>query len=152
MPINSTAGALLALLLFAMIGFVLFMHGAATRPSPSAVSVRTDLGPVVAQMVGGAMWRVWGIPWRVTAPMASLEVARDGIRVGPSGAGLGWIVPTWEWQWSELESAEEAYSKLRIRPRDGRGTLAFLVLRSRDRERLLSLITDDIRAHSEAPT
>lgn len=127
------------LFLLSACSFALIAHLAATRPEPPAMPRVVDLGPIDGSLTGGVLWRIWGIPWRVTIPMARLQVGANGIRVGPNGPGLGRIVPTWQWRWAELESAQARSTKIRICPKN-EASLDFLVFRSADRERLVGLM------------
>lgn len=75
------------------------------RPGPRY----QDLGnPVDSRtLVGGLLWHVGWLPWRVTAPMAELRVFERGVLIGPSQPWLRILVPTWALTWGDLASVRE---------------------------------------------
>jgi hypothetical protein len=92
------------------------------RPTPRD----QDLGnPIDRRLVGGLLWHVGWLPWRVTAPMAQLRVFDNGVLIGPSQRWLGILVPTWALTWGDLASVREQGSVLELTLRESRHLLRF---------------------------
>jgi len=75
------------------------------------------------------LWPVLGLPWRATSPMAKLELLASGLRIGPNGRALGFIIPTWEVDWRHIDAIEEASNGISVLTQGHR--IKFLVLASR---------------------
>jgi hypothetical protein len=93
------------------------------RPGPR----HQDLGnPIDSRtLVGGLLWHVGWLPWRVTAPMAELRIFERGVLIGPSHRWLGILVPTWALNWSDLASVHEKGSILELSLRASKERLRF---------------------------
>src|SRR5438105_6446012 len=93
------------------------------RPGPRY----QDLGnPVDSRtLVGGLLWHVGWLPWRVTAPMAELRVFERGVLIGPSQRWLRILVPTWALTWSDLASVREKGSILELSLKESKERLRF---------------------------
>jgi len=93
------------------------------RPAPR----RQDLGsPVDSRpLVGGLLWHVGWLPWRVTAPMAELRVFDNGVLIGPSQRWLRILVPTWALTWGDIASVRENGTILELALRESRQRLRF---------------------------
>ena len=101
------AGAVLvALVVASIVGFVAFVWAWANDLRPQPSTKFSDDAIWEANLVGSAMWRVGPLPWRVTAPMAKLVLGRDGLRIGPN-RGFGFVMPTWEFRWTELQEVRQ---------------------------------------------
>jgi hypothetical protein len=112
------------------VAFALVVAVARLLPAPPARrSLNTD-APTLFRLPGGAIWLAghW-LLWRVTYPMAILEVQEDGIRVGPNGAGLAPIVPRWEYRWNELTALDISGGQVVIKAPGGAHPLRFVHLR-----------------------
>jgi hypothetical protein len=111
---------------------------AVLHPAPSATGWRKRDAAPSRRVVGGVMWSVLGLPWRVTAPLACMEIFEDGVRVGPNGKPLAMIVPRWDFRWADLGSVSAEAGRLALQPVSSNTVLRFLVLSSGVRDEVLS--------------
>jgi hypothetical protein len=133
------------LVVYAIVVFVLFVALARLAPQPPARRrVRFRSGPV-SKLVGGLLWSVFGMPWRVSSPFALFQGYEEGIRIGPNSRWLAWLVPTWDLQWSEIAEATEYTGGIRVRPKESRRALKFLTWPTSGRKELAVYLVEQLQ-------
>jgi len=121
---------------------VLALVVARVLPQPPARRRFDPKTRAAQKLVGGLLWRVFGMPWRVSSPFVVLERREEGVRIGPNGRWLSWLVPTWDVPWSEMAEAAEYQGGLRLRLRGSRRELKFLAWPSAGRKEIARHITE----------
>lgn len=135
------------LLLYAIGVFILFVLLARFVPRPLAHRSFASGTKGVHRLVGGLLWSAFGMPWRVSSPFAILESYEVGVRIGPNGRWLSWIVPTWDMPWSQIVNVEEYSGGIRIRLQASSRELRFLAWPTADRHAIADQITEGLRLH-----
>jgi hypothetical protein len=138
---------MLILVLYAIGVFILFVLLARFAPRPPAHRSFDSKAQAVHRLVGGLLWSAFGMPWRISSPFAVLERYEVGIRIGPNGRWLSWIVPTWDIPWSQIVNAEEYGGGVKIRLEGSSHELRFLAWPTADRHRIADDIADGLRLH-----
>jgi hypothetical protein len=75
---------------------------------------RGGQAPILTRVGGGSWFASW---WPIGAswPLVQLDVFRWGIRMGPHYRWMRWLLPSTEFEWSEIVAARRLRGGLRIR-------------------------------------
>jgi hypothetical protein len=129
-----------------LIAICLIVFGAVTAlavafPKPLARRRFDQQTPIKLRIIGGVRWCAFGrMPWTVTWPLAAIQLMDKGIRIGPNGRFLGVLVPSWEFEWSEVLEVADAPRFLRMQIRGNMCALVFFAPRSGKRTELLDAV------------